>query len=68
MLVGDELDWFDSRAKEVAVMVVKQVEVLGDPSFGQYVKMTVGYKGKKDSESIAYRCPKNQLVRVRRTA
>ena len=63
---GDELDWFDSQAKEVVVMVVKQVDVLEDPSFGQYVRMTVRYKDGREPVDIAYRCPKNQLVTVRR--
>lgn len=64
--IGDELAWWDAKAKKEVTMVVRLVNIRYPYDAQPYVAMDLYKKDAKRKQVYIYRCLKNALVRVRR--
>ena len=63
---GDELSWFDSKAKAEIAMLVKTVRVCAFADGSEYVSLEVVKRDAKRKQRYVWRTAKNASVRVRR--
>lgn len=64
--VGDELPWFDAKAKAEIAMVVRGVHVRELLDGTQYVAIDIVKRDAKRKQRYVWRTAKNSTVRVRR--